>query len=360
MQSTFAAARHRQSLDFSVCVTGQHLSDLFGHTVNDIVASGVRICGRVSVDLDASSGAAMARAIGQELIGITDVLLQERPDLVLVLGDRGEMLAGTLAAIHLNIPVAQLHAGELSGTVDEPVRHAISKLAHYHFVSSEGARERLIRMGERASNVFITGAPGLDGLQQLAQESRQQLCARVGFDPGRKVALVAFHPVLQEAAQAGTQARALMAAVLEAGLQVVCVKPNSDAGGALIRDAWSAYATADDVRLFTHLPRREFVSWMAAADVMVGNSSSGIIEAASFHLPVVDVGERQRGRERSGNVIHAAADKEALRAAIDEALARGRARCDNVYGDGNAADRIIGLLESVSLAPSILTKSNTY
>jgi GDP/UDP-N,N'-diacetylbacillosamine 2-epimerase (hydrolysing) len=302
----------------------------------------------------------MARAIGNELIGITDVLLQERPNLVLVLGDRGEMLAGALAAIHLNIPVAQLHAGELSGTVDEPVRHAISKLAHYHLVSTEGARDRLVRMGERPGNIFVTGAPGLDGLPKLAEKSREDLCALSGLDARQRLALVVFHPVLQQAAEAGKQARALMDAVMEAGLQAACLMPNSDAGSQPIRDAWTAYAERDGVRLFTHMARSDFASWMAAADVMVGNSSSGIIEAASMDLPVVDVGERQRGRERSRNVINTPAEKEAIRRAIASALARGRVPCENVYGDGKAGERIIALLETLPLSHSVLMKSNTY
>jgi GDP/UDP-N,N'-diacetylbacillosamine 2-epimerase (hydrolysing) len=360
MRRTLCTAAERKSLDISVCVTGQHLSPLFGQTIDDIIETGLRICGRVPVDLDASSGPSMARAIGQELIGITDVLTRSRPDLVLVLGDRGEMLAGALAAIHLNIPVAQLHAGERSGTVDEPVRHAISKLAHYHFVSTDGARTRLIRMGETPEKVFVTGAPGLDGLQELVRSSRTELCTEVGFDSRGNIALVLFHAVLQQAEEAGKQIRQIMDAVCELGVQALCLMPNSDAGGQFIRDGLNAYARRTGVCLRTHLARSEFVSWMAAADVMVGNSSSGIIEAASLGLPVVNVGERQSGRERSPNVTDVPPDRDAVRDAIENALKTGRLFGVNVYGDGRAGDRIIGLLESVPLSRMILMKSNTY
>jgi GDP/UDP-N,N'-diacetylbacillosamine 2-epimerase (hydrolysing) len=244
--------------------------------------------------------------------------------------------------------------------VDEPVRHAISKLAHYHFVSTDGARTRLIQMGERPETVFVTGAPGLDGLHELVRLSRADLCMATGFDPSRNVALVLFHPVLQQAEEAGYQLRQMMDAVCELGVQALCLMPNSDAGGQLIRDELMLFSGRTGVCVRTHLDRAEFVSWMAAADVMVGNSSSGIIEAASLGLPVVNVGERQSGRERSPNVIDTPPIRHAVRSAIEKALKDGRLSCTNVYGDGRAGERIIGVLETLPLSRTILMKSNTY
>jgi GDP/UDP-N,N'-diacetylbacillosamine 2-epimerase (hydrolysing) len=360
LERTLALARSDSRLDPSVCVTGQHLCAAYGDTVRDIEASGLRICARVPVALDGSGGATMARAIGRELIGIVDALEAEKPEVVLVLGDRGEMLAGALAAIHLNIPVVHLHGGERSGTVDEPVRHAISKLAHYHFVSTQGARERLVRMGERAECIFVTGAPGLDGLREEAARSRADLCRELGFDARRPVALVVIHPVVQEAAQGGGHAAMVLEAVLGAGCQALCLTPNSDAGGQQIRGALARYEEQRDVRIRTHLPRRDFASWLAAADVMVGNSSSGIIEAAAFGLPVVNVGDRQRERERSANVIDVQIEARAIGAAIEHALAAGKREVANVYGDGQASQRIVELLAGVPLDAALLRKSNAY
>lgn len=360
MVHTLRLAHRAGKLDVSVCATGMHLSPLFGHTVDEIEASGLRISGRVPVVLDGTTGAVMARALGYELIGITDVLTKECPDLVLVLGDRGEMMAGALAAIHLNIPIAHIHGGERSGTVDEPVRHAISKLAHYHFVTTESARQRLIRMGERAEHIFVTGAPGLDGLTELADRSRTDLCAEAGFDASRPVALAVFHPVLQEAADAGRQMRDIVQVLTAERVQVLCLMPNSDAGGNLIRETLEHFGSHSDIRIMTHLARKDYVSWMAAADVMIGNSSSGIIEAASLNLPVINVGDRQRGRERSGNVMDVPPVPQAIADSLRAALHLDRGSWRNVYGDGRAGERIVSLLESLPLSRQLLHKSNAY
>ena len=357
---TLALARSDPRLDPSVCVTGQHLCAAYGDTVRDIEESGLRICARVPVALDGSGGATMARAIGRELIGIVDALETEQPALVMVLGDRGEMLAGALAAIHLNIPLVHLHGGERSGTVDEPVRHAISKLAHYHFVSTQGARERLIRMGERAERIFVTGAPGLDGLREEVDRSRTDLCRELGFDARRPVALVVVHPVVQDAGVAGLHAATVLEAVLAAGCQTLCLTPNSDAGGQQVRSALAHYEEHRAVRIRTHLARRDFASWLAAVDVMVGNSSSGIIEAAVFALPVVNVGDRQTGRERSANVVDVPVEVGPIAAAIERALVTGKREVANVYGDGRASQRIVELLASVPLDAALLRKSNAY
>jgi GDP/UDP-N,N'-diacetylbacillosamine 2-epimerase (hydrolysing) len=232
MRRTLKMARDSGQLDVAVCVTGMHLSPLYGNTVSEIEASGLRICARVFAGVDEGTGAQMARATAQTMAGVVDVLERERPDILLVLGDRGEMLAGAYAALHLGIPVVHVHGGERSGTVDEPVRHAISKLAHYHFTATTQARERLIRMGELAERVFVTGAPGIDDLVEATLAPRGALCTAVGFDAARPVALVIFHPVLQEAGAAGEQATALMEALLGEGFQCLCFSPNSDAGGA--------------------------------------------------------------------------------------------------------------------------------
>ena len=361
IERTLIIADKDPALEISVCVTGMHLSALHGETVREVEKSGLRICARIPVDLRDSSGASMAKSIGQALVGLVDALSAERPQLVMVLGDRGEMLAGALAAIHLGIPVVHVHGGERTGTVDEPIRHAISKLAHVHLVSTAGARERLLRMGERPDRVLITGAPGLDGLRETRKTARNELCREQGFDPARPVALVIFHPVLQEAACAGRQMAEILAGALGQSLQILCFAPNSDAGAAAVRQELAKRASHPDVRVVEHFARERFVSWMAAADVMVGNSSAGIIEAASLGLPVVNVGSRQKARERSGNVIDV---EQALHLDVGRAIARslaaGRSSTSNVYGDGKASGRIAEILASFPFDASILQKTNAY
>ena len=360
MESTLQLAASDPELDVSICVTGMHLSPRFGDTVKEIEQSGFRICGRIPVNIEETSGASMARAIGNELTGMVDVFDQERPDIVIVLGDRGEQLAGALAAIHLNIPVLHLHGGERSGTVDEPIRHAISKLAHCHCVATEGSKERLIRMGEREDRITVTGAPGLDGLEKLARRSRQDLCDHYQLDTEKPIALVLFHPVLQEADQAGNQTRQLMDALLDRSMQIVALMPNADAGGNLIQEALENYRDRPGVQLAIHIPRTDFISWLAAADIMVGNSSSGIIEASTFGLPVVNVGNRQNGRERSNNVTDVPANGSAISIALMEAAKKGTITIKNVYGDGQTGKRIVNLLTTLPLTADLLLKSNSY
>jgi GDP/UDP-N,N'-diacetylbacillosamine 2-epimerase (hydrolysing) len=360
MQSTLAAIRDHAALQLDIVVTGMHLSAAHGNTANEIAAAGLPVSARIEVALTDSTGANMARNIGAMLKGFVDAFEQLKPDVVLLLGDRGEMLAGALAAIHLNIPVAHIHGGERSGTVDEPVRHAISKLSHIHFVATEEARERLVRMGEDAAKVFITGAPGLDGLKELATLPRAALCSELGFNPAQRIALLVFHPVLQEASLAEEHTESILRTLLDEDLQVVALMPNSDAGSEAVRRVLENYREHSQVRVLTHLPRPRFVSWMAACNIMVGNSSSGIIEAATFGTPVINIGIRQNLRQRNANVIDAAPDEPSLRTAISSALQSGRFAPDNCYGDGHTALRIAKYLAAIPLSETLLLKCNAY
>lgn len=360
MEGTLRRIHAHPQLALSVCVTGMHLSPLHGNTVAEVERSGLRVCGRIPVALEKADGAAMAAALAHSLLGLVPVLQQEQPAAVILLGDRGEMLAGAIAAIHLNIPVVHVHGGERSGTVDEPVRHAISKLAHYHFTATAAARERLIRMGEDPAHVFVTGAPGLDGITDGFRRTRAELCAGLGLDPARPVALLLYHPVLQTADDAGREMTEVLVAVESTGVQVVCLTPNADAGNRAIREEIARVAQRPGFRVATHFSRPDYLSWLAAADVLVGNSSSGIIEAASFGLPVVNVGDRQQGRERNANTADVPAERTAIHAALVAALRHGRFPCQNIYGDGRAGKKIVELLSTLPFPKDLLNKSNAY
>jgi GDP/UDP-N,N'-diacetylbacillosamine 2-epimerase (hydrolysing) len=308
----------------------------------------------------ATDGAQMARNIGVMLQGFVQALQAERPDVLLLLGDRGEMLAGALAASHLGIPVVHLHGGERSGTVDEPVRHAISKLSHLHLVATNDARERLIRMGERSEHVQVVGAPGLDGLRDLVVSDRVQLCSSHGFNPKDKLALLIFHPVLQEAGDAGRQMRTIAQGLCDANYQVLALMPNSDAGSQDVAQVLRSFEVPGRFVVKTHLPRAHFVAWMACADVMVGNSSSGIIEAASFGTPVLNLGVRQNMRERNVNVCDVNIESTAFATALRLVARRGMPPYSNVYGDGMAGPRIVNFLAQCDIGGNLLNKCNTY
>jgi GDP/UDP-N,N'-diacetylbacillosamine 2-epimerase (hydrolysing) len=360
MQSTLQRIQRAEALELSLIVTGMHLLPEYGLTVAQIEAAGLPIAARVAVEDGAPTGALMAKNVGRMLIGFVEALEKIAPDIVVVLGDRGEMLAGALAAIHLDIPVVHIHGGERSGTLDEPVRHAISKLAHFHFVATDESKARLVRMGEAADRISVVGAPGLDDLEQAALTGREQLCADAGFDPARPVALLVYHPVLQEAGISADHATHIVDVVLAKGFQIMALKPNSDAGSAGVREVLEARASAGDIRLATHLPRPEFLSWLAACDVLAGNSSSGIIEAASFGTPVVNIGSRQNLRQRNANVIDCGVDRVSLDTALTRALAAVRFDRYNVYGDGRAGERIASLLSQIDLSQSSVAKTNVY
>jgi GDP/UDP-N,N'-diacetylbacillosamine 2-epimerase (hydrolysing) len=346
--------------DLSIAVTGMHLAPGFGQTMDAVRASGLRICGEVPVDVTSRTANSMSVGIGQCLMGITALLQREQPDMLVLLGDRGEMLAGAIAALHLGIVCVHIHGGERSGTVDEPIRHAISKLSHYHLVATAESKERLIRMGEQPGAVHITGAPGLDGLAVMADKLINDVKAAVGLPLDPPFILTVFHPVVQQATNAYTQTSSLLLALKKAGLPVIWIEPNADAGSNDILKALADMGLPAGSKQFKHIDRNLFVAAMRYCAVMLGNSSAGIIEAASFATPVINVGDRQRLREKSANVIDVTADADAIYAAITSALRVGKVPCDNSYGDGVAGPRIAHLLTTLSLDSSVLDKSNSY
>ncbi len=360
MRHTLRAIDRHPDLALILVVTGMHLDPGFGDTVSEVEADGFEIAARVPVAAG-GTGAAMAHGIATMIAGFTDAFALARPDLVLLLGDRGEMLAGAIAAIHLNIPVAHIHGGERSGTVDEPVRHAISKLSHLHLTATEEAQNRLVRMGEHAGHVFVVGAPGLVGLRDEPDTDRAALIRDHGLDAARRIALLIYHPVLQEAETGADAIGAILDALLANELQIVALLPNADGGGAAIREVLLSRSARDaDLQVHTHFARPTFVAWMAAADVMVGNSSAGIIEAATFGTPVVNIGSRQALRQRNDNVVDVADDFHAVREGVERALALGPLPFRNIYGDGATADRVATLLARVPLGADLLSKRNDY
>lgn len=359
MRRTLRAIQDHPALDLEILACGMHLDPYAGETISEIFSDGFAVVDQVATHDNLRTGAGMARGIGQMIVAFTSILEDRRPDIVLLLGDRGEMLAGAIAALHLNIPITHIHGGERSGTVDEPVRHAISKLSHLHLTATAASRDRLIAMGERADDIHAVGAPGLDGLTDNVIATRDELAASLRLDPAWPIALMVYHPVLQEADSAGDTVNAILAALDERGIQVVALKPNTDGGSGAIADQLDRHGTNPRFRHFTHLPRDMFVSWMAAADFMIGNSSAGIIEAASFATPVVNVGPRQNLRERSANVIDAGNSKVEIGQAIDTALMASPSVIVNVYGDGFTAARVADILHRVDFTP-LLRKCNAY
>ena len=360
MRETLKILDKDDDINLSICVTGMHLSSLYGKTINEIKNDGFKICATISTEVENTTHSEMAKAIGHNIINLTDIFAKERPDIVLLLGDRGEMLAAAIAAVHLNIPIVHLHGGERSGTVDEMIRHAISKLAHYHFVATEASKVRLIAMGEIDNSIFVVGAPGLDEIKLHIPCSKEDFINQYQFNPQKQIALLIYHPVVQEYEELKLQFSNTLKAALSLDLQIICLQPNSDAGGQLIREELTQYENHPNIKIIKHLLRKQYIDCLANVNVMLGNSSSGIIEAASFNLPVVNIGSRQNLRERSNNVIDVDNNFESIKKSLEKALKQIYRNYRNCYGDGNTSERCYYLLKNINLNKQILNKCNAY
>jgi UDP-hydrolysing UDP-N-acetyl-D-glucosamine 2-epimerase len=354
-------------LELCLLVTGTHLDPAHGETVHEIEADGVEIRRRLPIQATGGDELAALITAGNAVHAAATALAEERPDLLVVVGDRSEILAFGLAGLLLRIPVAHLHGGETtSGAVDESIRHALTKLATFHFVAAEPYAANVRQLGEDPSRIFVVGAPALDGLRELAPLSSAEVFARIGLAPGRPTALVTYHPVTTEDAGAATaQIAALLAALECSGLRAVLTAANADAGGERINAQLRAVAARepDRYRFHASLGSELYFGCLRHLDLMVGNSSSGLIEAPSFHLPVVNVGDRQAGRLTAACVITVACQEEAIAGAIARTLTpEFRALCrqaENPYAppaEGPIGRRIKEILKSVVLAPDMLKK----
>jgi len=347
-------------VELGVFALGPHLAPEFGSTIKEIERDGFPIKARIECLLSSDTDTGMAKTIGLAVLGLADALTAWRPDLLLLIADRYEMLAPASVALALRIPVAHIEGGEVSqGAIDDQVRNALTKLAHVHFTSTDTARQRVIGLGEEPWRVHRAGAPSLDHLRRSTLLDRAALEARLDLRLASPAILAAWHPVtiLRDT---NAEADALFAALNEAPGQLIFVYPNADAGGyALIERTRALAEIRPHTHVFVNLDTVTYWSLLGQVDAMVGNSSSGIMEAASFALPVVNVGMRQQGRERARNIIDVPAETAAIRSALSRALGpEFRASLDsmaNPYGDGTAAATIANMLATVSLE-SLLIK----
>jgi len=347
-------------IELQLVATGMHLSPEFGSTWQEIVRDGYPITERVEILEPSDTPAAVCRAIGRGVAGFGGVLGQLRPDFMLVLGDRFEIFAAAQAAMVNNIPIAHIAGGDTTeGAIDEAMRHCITKMAHLHLVTNESSAHRVVQMGEDPTMVRVVGSPGLDNLRRLPLLDRESLAAELGAPLRARNLLITFHPVTLEPEGSSRQVAALLDALDALGSEVglFFTKSNADAGGrqlAGIIDAW--IVSRPNARVFASLGQRIYLSLMSHVDAVVGNSSSGLYEAPSLHIPTVDIGDRQRGRLAADSVIHCEATKEAISAALAAASARDCSQTVNPYGDGRSAGRIVSAVKSVAQPEALLKK----
>jgi UDP-N-acetylglucosamine 2-epimerase (non-hydrolysing)/GDP/UDP-N,N'-diacetylbacillosamine 2-epimerase (hydrolysing) len=307
------------------------------------------------------TGKAMAQSVARGIVGMSELFEELRPDIALVYGDRSEMLAAAIAAAHMNVPLVHLSGGDFSGTIDDSVRNAISKFAHFHLTNCAASSERLRSLGEASDRILEVGEPGLDLLRTMDFEPLKELAKDFDFSAEKPFLLATLHPVTDEPEAAASQMRTTLEALKEIGLTTIFTYPNTDHGGRAMLEVLETWRSQPFLRIEANLGSRRYLSLMRHAAAVVGNSSSGIFEAPSFKVPVVNLGSRQHGRFRANNVVDAPFDRAAIVKTIrfaleDAAFRKSLADCKNPYGDGHAAERVIDILSRLKLGPDLIAK----
>jgi UDP-hydrolysing UDP-N-acetyl-D-glucosamine 2-epimerase len=350
------------TLDLRLIVAGMHLSPEFGNTSDTITADGFEISDAVDMTLSSDSPAAISKSVGLGMIGFAQVFSRQVPDVLLLMGDRFEFFAAASAALPFRIPVAHIHGGELSeGAIDDAMRHAITKLSHLHFVATEPYAQRVIQLGEEPWRVTVSGAPGLDNLNDFHPLGKAELEARTGISLATAPVVATFHPETHAPEQTAANLPPILDALQNIVGPMVFTYPNADTAGRQLVDMIEAFcANRQDRAAVPNMGVEGYYSLLSHARAVVGNSSSGIIEAASFKLPVLNIGTRQQGRLTDRNVIHVAAETNAIHEGLNKVLSlEFAASLDdliNPYGDGHAARQIVARLRDTPIDDALLMK----
>jgi GDP/UDP-N,N'-diacetylbacillosamine 2-epimerase (hydrolysing) len=368
--SVIAAVDAHPELEAAIVVAGAHLSPMYGETVREVERDGIRIAARIESLLNADSRSARVKSAAIEIMGLVDVCLREKPAFLLAPMDREEAVVVALVGAYLSIPTVHLGGGETAddGNVDNSVRHAVSKLAHLHAVTTESSAARLVAMGEEPWRIRVVGAPGLDRLLASPEMKDDELWSRLECaPPNGPFVIVVQHAILSGAEASHEEMTKTLEAVEALDLPAFIGYPNSDAGSQRIIAAIEEHVARrpGKMHVYRNLARAEFVNLFRRAHALVGNSSAGLLEAPLFHIPAVNVGDRQKGREQAGNVEFVAhevdAIRESLRRAVFDAEYRARlAHLKSPYGDGTAGKRIAEWLAGIEIDARLLGKKNAY
>lgn len=353
-------------LELSIVVTGTHLAPEFGMTIKHIESDGFHISRSIEMLISTGNHRAILRSMGVELISLADVLSDINPDIIVVLGDRFEIVPVALAAVIMGIPLAHIHGGETSeGAIDESFRHAVTKLAAIHFPATDIYKKRIEQMGESSRFIFNYGAPGLDSIYRLSLLNREQLEEVFQFSLAGVVALVTYHPVTTEPGSALLHLEELIKALKNTGVRAIFTKANADTDGVAINQRLAEVCknNPEDYKLFDSLGQMKYLSCLKSLDLMVGNSSSGLIEAPSFRLPVVNIGERQKGRIKAKNVLDVGNSAEEISGGITRVLSvdfkillEDMENPYDIFRDGKTSWRIKEKLKSIEISQQLTKK----
>ncbi len=364
IRETLFCLRKHPKLSVEIIVTGMHLMPEFGETVKEIEADRFKIY-PVKTIYERDDRRATVKFIGKFILGLMEKIQKIKPDIIFIQGDRAEMLGAAVVGMYLGIPVAHSHGGEVTSTVDEVARHATTKLSHLHFVSTKKSAARIIKMGENSWRVFIVGAPGLDVILKEKLILPSQIAKKYKLDLSKPLLLVLQHPITTEIENSAKQIKETMEAIRESGFETVVIYPSADPGARKMIKVIEEYKKYRFIKIYKNIPHKDYLSLMRIASVLIGNSSSGIIEAPSFKLPVINIGERQKGRERADNIIDVGYDKEQIKKGIKEAISDKNfkekvKKCQNPYGDGKTGPRIAKILSKIPINKKLLEKKITY
>ncbi len=352
--------RDADNVDLQLLVGGSHLSHEFGHTIDNIEKDGFLVTERLDFLLSSDSSLAISKSLALAVIAGADCMERLQPDLLVLLGDRYECLALAQCAMLTNIPIAHIHGGEKTeGAVDDVIRHAISKMSHLHFTATKTYQNRVIQLGEHPSRVFDSGAPGLDNIDKLPLLSKKQLADVIEFPQLDAYFLITYHPVTLSSNEAKLALDNLLSVLAEyPNYQVLITFPNADTNGRQLIDVLKTFVSkyTERTKLFESMGQLNYLSAMKHASLVIGNSSSGIIEAPSFQVPTVNIGDRQKGRVCADSVFHCGESVESISKSIKMALQQEPLHVVNPYGRGGASERIVEKLMTVNI-DSLLEKS---
>lgn len=346
-----------QNIELQIVATGMHLSTEFGLTYKEIENDGYKINEKIEIVLSSDTAVGVSKAMGLGMISFAESFQRLQPDLVILLGDRYEIFSVASAAMIGRIPIAHLHGGELTqGAIDESIRHAITKMSYLHFTSTESYRKRVIQLGESPDRVYNVGALGVENIKKISLMSKEEIINEVGIDFNNKVAMVTFHPITLESKPSKEQFKELLEALADFNdLKIIFTKANADADGRIINQMIDEYVNehGDNCKAFISMGQKRYLSALKHSTIVIGNSSSGIIEAPSFGIPVINIGDRQKGRIHSASVINCPVESEAIRKAIasglEEKFIKDARQATNPYEKNNTSNQILQVIKEFLL-----------
>ena len=354
--------QNNKKFQLYLVVTGTHMSEEYGKTISEIKKDGFKPYSKFDLIPSGNENYYMAKSVGEGILKFSKIFRKIKPDINLVLGDRSEMFSSAIAAYYMNIPNAHIHGGDVSGSVDEYTRHAITKISNIHFAATKKSYYRIIKMGENPKYVFLTGSPGIDEIYENKISNKNELFKKYSLSISKNTILLLYHPLTTEISKTKTEITNILKAIEKIKHETIVILPNSDTGRNIIYDTLKKYAKNNSfIHLFPTFPRDDFLGLLKNAGILVGNSSSGIIEANYLGIAVLNIGKRQNNREKPDNVFSVSGNSPKLiKNSIINALQKKSTNQKFLYGNGNSSQKIVNVLEKIRLDNDLIQKELFY